>query len=204
MKRYTILFFVISVIIYSYAKETHNYLLEALSKPVPVLLLIFSLKPVGRYCRFILAGLVFSLFGDIALLGYFDLFMPGLVFFLTAHFLYIIAFSGRNRSMPVKSLILFLILAVMIISFLYPRLGSLKMPVAVYVLVITVMGWRAFVQRDYDNAAVYAFAGAVFFIISDFNLAVNKFVHPYHYSAVVTIITYWIAQYLIVRSAVEE
>ncbi|NPA35729.1 MAG: lysoplasmalogenase [Chlorobi bacterium] len=204
MKYYAVIVFIFSVVLYSYAEQTQNYFLEAVVKPVPVLWLIIHIRPVGVYRKYIMAGLVFSLLGDVALLHFIDKFIPGLVFFLIAHVFYILAFLNRNNKVVVKNMVFFGVVASFLIAFLYPHLGDMKFPVVIYVLVITLMTWRAFEQKNYNTNAVYASAGALLFMMSDFNLAVNKFVNPYQSATVVTIVLYWAAQFLIAKSAIEE
>ena len=53
-----------------------------------------SFNNLSRYAGFILAGLVFSLAGDVFLMLPSDQFMAGLVSFLIAHLFYIAAFTA--------------------------------------------------------------------------------------------------------------
>ncbi len=188
---------------YCYAIIANDVILEALTKPLPVMILITRLKLNSKYSYFILFGFIFSLAGDIFLLHVVDKFKSGLVAFLLAHIFYIIAFTTRSKEMKILSSIPFYVVAGLIIFYLYPHLSQMKIAVIVYVIVITTMAWRSYIQRNYNNTAVYAFTGAVLFVISDLNLASNKFVHPYEYAGIVTIITYWTAQYFIARSAMK-
>ncbi len=204
MKNRTIMIFIVAIFAYGYAIETHNYILETISKPIPVLLLIFQVRPRSRFQLFILLGLIFSLLGDILLLKNVDNFILGLASFLTAHILYIIAFLQRNNNLNIKSSLPFYGVAAGIILFLYPHLGSMKIPVIVYVIVIMTMAWRAYTQLRYNSVAFMGFAGAVLFAASDLNLAIAKFVHYYDHSKIVTIILYWTAQYLITQTAISE
>ena len=71
------------------------------AKPLTTVLLIVHAarrgadEPSAR--RWILAGLVLSLVGDVALLWPKEGFLPGLIAFLLAHLAYIVAFHGRVR-----------------------------------------------------------------------------------------------------------
>ncbi len=70
-------------------------------KPLTTLLIIAHAwrrgadAPAAR--RFVLAGLWFSLLGDVALMWPQHGFVPGLVAFLIAHVLYIVAFTREHR-----------------------------------------------------------------------------------------------------------
>jgi len=194
--------FVAATFAFVYAVETDNYILEAISKPIPLILLIFQVKPRSHFQLFILLGLIFSLFGDISLLKYIDNFILGLAMFLTAHILYIIAFLQRNKDLNIKSALPFYGVAAILILFLYPHLSSMKIPVIAYVIVIMTMAWRAYMQWRFNKVALLGFAGAVLFAASDLNLAVTKFVHYYDHSNIITIILYWTAQYLITQTAI--
>jgi uncharacterized membrane protein YhhN len=62
------------------------------------------------------------------------------------------------------------------------------------------MVWRAYLQRNYNSIAYFAFIGAVLFVLSDTNIALTKFVTDYDYSKIITIVLYWTAQYFIYKS----
>ena len=76
----------------------------------------------------------------------------------------------------------------------------MKLPVLVYIIVITTMLWRAFVQRKNNKYCRFAFYGALFFTFSDTLIAVYRFYNHFSYDRELTILTYWIAQYLIFQS----
>ena len=54
MKNRSIMLFVVAIFAYGHAVETDNYILEAITKPIPVLLLIVQVKPRSRFQFFIL------------------------------------------------------------------------------------------------------------------------------------------------------
>ncbi|KRD58155.1 hypothetical protein ASE40_17605 [Flavobacterium sp. Root935] len=171
----------------------------------------------------LLSALVFSWIGDVILL-FTDLgeiyFILGLVSFLTAHIIYCILFNKlnkirkkQNRSLFIFGSILIALYLIGMVSFLMPFLGDLKIPVTIYASIISIMLLFAFngflVWEKPGNLLV--FLGAFFFIISDSILAINKFYAPIPKSSFFIMLTYLLAQYLIVigilklnRKKVEE
>ena len=73
-------------------------------------------------------------------------------------------------------------------------------PVIVYMLAILSMSTSAFLRKDKVNILSYGlvFLGAIFFMISDSILALNKFHQPIPWSNISIMVTYAMAQYLIV------
>jgi len=158
----------------------------------------------------LLAALTLSWLGDVILL-FTDLgeiyFILGLVCFLTAHIIYCILFNKQKRNRKKQNKPLFIFGSILIafyligmISVLMPHLGSLEIPVSIYASVISIMLLFAFngflVWEKPGNKLV--FLGAVFFVISDSILAVNKFYAPIPKSSFFIMLTYLLAQYLIV------
>lgn len=158
----------------------------------------------------LLAALVFSWIGDVILL-FTELgeiyFILGLLSFLTAHILYCVVFNRQNRIRKKQNKSFFIVGSILIalyligmISVLAPFLGELRIPVSVYASVISIMLLFAFngllVWEKPGNFLV--FLGAFFFIVSDSILAVNKFYAPIPKSSFFIMLTYLLAQYLIV------
>ncbi|HEY1193649.1 lysoplasmalogenase [Flavobacterium sp.] len=158
----------------------------------------------------VLAALLLSWIGDVILL-FTDLgeiyFILGLVFFLIAHILYCILFNKLNRIRKKQNKTFFVIGSILIaayligmVSFLIPHLGDLEIPVSIYATVISIMLLFAFngllVWEKPGNLLI--FLGAFFFVVSDSILAVNKFYLPIPKSSFFIMLTYLLAQYLIV------
>lgn len=155
--------------------------------------------PRALWLRLALLG---SLAGDVFLMlsGYF---IPGLVAFLLAHLAYIVRlrqdapwFASR------RALLATLGVGAAMYAFLWwgGLPAALRLPVAAYVAVIALMAaqalGRATVWRD--RASVLVAAGAVFFMLSDSLLAVNRFVTPLPLAQLGVLATYYLAQCLIV------
>ncbi|WP_344673705.1 lysoplasmalogenase [Sphingobacterium kyonggiense] len=179
------------------------------TKPLICLCLIVLLSVntglKSKFHRLIAFGLVFGLLGDIFLMLH-DLFIPGLVSFLIGHILYIWAFllqySEENISKNKYVIVILTFLAIYsfnLYKVLSPSLGSLKIPVIAYILVIATMALFAYTRKNKTTfwSFLYIFLGALFFIASDSLLAINKFVAYVPNSALMIMSTYMLAQYLI-------
>jgi len=155
------------------------------------------------YGRLILAGLLLSLAGDIFLMLKKKRFIEGLVCFLAAHLFYGAGFlSGVALRPPVGPLLLLTAFAVAAFGVLSPHLGKMRIPVAVYILIIT--GMAALAANRYfqlkDSKSLLALAGAALFLASDASLAVNRFVKKRGFGQLLTLGTYFAAQILIAAS----
>ena len=178
----------------------------------------------GKYnlfSRLIMAGLFFSLAGDLILqvAGHpgglnisADLFfMIGLIAFLVTHILYISAFiipKGKNTlfSSRFYLILMILIYGVTMSIILYSHLGSMKIPVIIYTLVILVMLGSALNLYGKVNSLSYRMVslGAACFVISDSMIALQKFHPKFYFGGFLIMGTYVIAQYLIVQASVRE
>lgn len=177
-------------------------------KPLATLALVaIVLRVVGAsaYRRWIAAGLVASLAGDILLMLPQGLFVPGLTAFLLAHLCYVRAFTldGAGLRAPLLPGIPVLGAAIAVLAYLWPSLGPMRVPVSCYVATITIMSWQAiarwWVRRTPD--AAFAAAGSLFFLASDASLAINRFVAPFAGATLVILGTYYAAQWGLTRSA---
>ncbi len=179
------------------------YVGKPLATIAVILIAARSADPVSaRYRALITAGLICSLVGDVFLMLPKDQFIAGLASFLVAHLLYIAAFAANGGGMrDLKSASVFVIAGVML-AFLWPALGALRIPVVVYVTVIATMAWQAIARwRQVGSTdARLAAMGAMSFLISDSSLAVRKFRGEFPASVLVVLGTYWLAQWWIARS----
>jgi uncharacterized membrane protein YhhN len=90
--------------------------------------------------------------------------------------------------------------------FLKDGLHDMLIPVMVYMFVILLMATTAFLRKGIVNNLSYTlvFVGAIFFMISDSLLALNKFHEPLPFSNISIMLTYSIAQYLIVLGILKQ
>lgn len=186
--------------------KKHYPLIYAL-KPLTVLLIISAVvvySSLDAYALCILAGLCFSLLGDIFLMLRKRKFIPGLISFLVAHLLYSYGFYLQLDGSPMHWLYLvyFSLIALIYYGYLYSGLGKLKTPVLFYVSAIVSMAFLSLeVYLSSNNVyALSAFIGAIIFMISDGALALNKFRLPFNAAQLVILSTYYVAQWAIAYS----
>ena len=203
MKKSFYIIYFISAIVYVTAYYNEQFIITSIVKPIPILLLLISINKNTNYNKLIANGLFFSLIGDILLMKTVNLFFYGLVSFLIAHIFYIVAFIKNSNKIAWLSCLPFYTYGIAIFLFLKPSLGDMELPVAIYIFIITTMLWRSFVQRKTTKMAAWAFAGALFFIISDSLIAIYRFYEPFFLDRFYTMITYWVAQLLIYYSTTQ-
>ena len=181
-------------------------LARLVAKPIPVLALAAWVALRGRRPQGPLtaAGLLFASVGDVLL----DLgpFLPGLAAFLLVHVLYILAFVSGERRPALARALPFAAWGLGTFSLLRPGLGTLALPVGVYVVVITIMMWRAAVRvgspRTPGLAAWLGLAGAIAFGAGDTLIAITRFLQPIEGVRVPIMLLYWLGQWGIAASAV--
>ncbi len=215
-KSFSLIFF--SVVIIELICENVSSLSDFrfVTKPAILLVLIIFFLRQSKHLntstkRITLFALVFSLLGDV-LLMFVDkssnFFMSGLIAFLIAHIMYVSVFlkkqnSSKNVYFFIASLLLY---AFGMFYFLKDGLHSMLIPVVIYMFVILLMATTAFLRKDMVNNLSYnlVFVGAIFFMISDSLLALNKFYEPVLYPNITIMLTYAIAQYLIVLGILKQ
>lgn len=184
-----------------WAVATDRRPVEYVLKPATMVVLIAAAlalpEPVSDGARmFMVAGLVFSLAGDVFLMLDEKLFIGGLVSFLFGHVMYVI---GLVRFGEVTPPLLFVGVALVLGA--SAVVGSrvlrgagqhdarLTGPVAVYLSVISLMVVTAF-----GTAVPVAIVGAVLFYASDGVLGWNKFVEPVPHGRLAIMTTYHLGQ----------
>lgn len=180
------------------------YLLKPLTTVLILALAATAPAPVwSGYRALVCAGLLFSLAGDVFLMLPRDRFVAGLASFLVAHLFYIAAFAPRPLRLAAP-LVLVVLLAygVVLLRGLWPRLGGLRAPVAVYAAVLLVMAWQAAARWAVEDGgrALLAGLGAGLFVVSDSVLAWERFRERRPYGQAVVLGTYYAAQWLIALS----
>ncbi|HEA69436.1 MAG TPA: lysoplasmalogenase [Desulfobacterales bacterium] len=179
-----------------------------LFKPLTMIfILLIAIEKTNEMRRFygyaIVAGLLFSLAGDIFLMLPSDQFISGLISFLVAHLFYIAAFViNRPFQLSIRSILPYAIYGILISILLLPHLGDMKFPVLAYIVVILVMGWQSWERWHAirDRSALFAVFGAIFFIVSDTVLAIDRFRGHFALAGLMTLIPYFCAQWMIAVS----
>jgi len=177
-------------------------------KPLTVVIIILIALQGGDatsplYRTLVVGGLLYSLAGDVFLMLPRDRFVAGLLSFLVAHVFYIAAFTLDGGGRPsVWAAVPLALYGALMLRLLWPSLGGLKAPVAVYVAAILLMAWQA-ANRWLalgDGGSAAAFAGALLFVASDSALAWGRFRGEFRGSQAVVLGTYFAAQWLIALS----
>jgi uncharacterized membrane protein YhhN len=164
-------------------------------------------RAVEPYYKWVIAGLVFGLIGDVCLaLKGNNTFRAGLVAFLLGHVLYVVAFAGLTRPSDWLALGHLLILGISLGVFwwLRPHLGAMVIPVGLYVLVISLMlaaAWVAFLNPDLKATGAWAlFVGACCFYMSDLFVARERFVKSQFINRLLGLPLYYGGQFCIAFS----
>lgn len=180
--------------------------LEALAKPaalVVLLLLAWLLRAdTVSYGHFLLAGLVLSLVGDIALLGDSDRrFLAGLGAFLGALLCYLAAFRRLPGQGPIWAMVVLVVLVALAVigTRILPRVRADwrgGIPLLAYAVVLGAMAALA-----WATGLVVVGIGATLFLVSDGLLAFDRFERSLPWGRTAVMVTYHVAQLLIVLGA---
>ena len=172
--------------------------LRLLCKPLIMLSLIAWIwPPRRRYGAWVIVGLFFSILGG-ELLELEGMFLFGLIGFLLAHLAYIAAYLSDSRRLALGWAIPFFAYGLGVYFFLWPGLGRLALPVAVYVLAICTMMWRAAARIGTQGEATRgewaALIGAILFAFSDTLIGATVFRTPLVTLAYPILLLYWAGQ----------
>ncbi|RYD70610.1 MAG: lysoplasmalogenase [Sphingobacteriales bacterium] len=200
---------IVHLIAIVFEQEDVRFITKPLLMPL-LALAVYGCSAAGRERTIIITAIFFSLLGDSFLL--FDYLNPlyfifGLISFLITHILYIVYFIGikplHTSLLKIYPWIIVLVVGygVGLVYFLYPKLGDLKIPVIVYAVIICSMLLAAIhiFKRVKAIAGWLLVAGAVFFVVSDSLLAINKFHSAFSGAAFLIMFTYCAAQYCIAK-----
>ncbi len=204
-----------------YAVARSDKRLEYVFKPATMVVLVAVLFALlrggvandGWQAGWFLVGFVLSLGGDIFLmLPAQRFFLPGLISFLLGHVAYI---AGLNPTLPPAQpgLLVLLVAIALIGGALFREIASglrahghhrLLAPVAVYSVVISLMLWSAWatlLRPDWSDARrLIVIAGATLFFVSDSILAWDRFVRPFSFARLATMVTYHLGQLALAAS----
>lgn len=185
----------------------YNDLTAFLTKPLLITtLVVLYLLSVSKANFWFVSALFFSFWGDVLLLFKETFFVFGLASFLVAHLLYIKLISSELKKVQTRKrllvIIAFLLYLVVFLYFILGKVIDIKIPVIVYAFIISIFGMLSallYLQQK-STANLWLFLGALFFIISDSLIAVNKFYYPSESYQIFIMITYILAQFLICKS----
>ena len=177
------------------------------SKPMIMAGLIgFYIFQEKRQNNAFIMGLIFALLGDCFLMfGTNDMFVIGLVCFLIMQLCYMTAFNRKRRVPQTKDYIVPAVLiglGVLTLVFLWNSLGELKWTVTMYTASIIAMAIMAYLRHPKLRGYQSLFTGVCLFILSDALLGYNKFGNEFPMAPIAIMVTYMLAQYLIVTGEV--
>jgi uncharacterized membrane protein YhhN len=181
------------------------YLLKPLTTTLILAAALSQVPASGaEYRDCVVIALALSLAGDICLMFEGDgWFTGGLGSFLLAHVGFMVAFlKGVTLALPPAWTLLPLLYGLGLCAWLLPRAGSLRIPVALYCLVLLGMTLTAALRLHQlgGRPALLAVAGALLFVVSDSSLALRKFAGLYRGAQALILSTYWISIGLIAGS----
>ena len=172
-----------------------------------VVAVVVQPHPISAFYYCLLAGLIFCLGGDIFLaLQQKMMFYIGLIFFLVGHIFYIFGFFyvAQQSQWTWLGFLTMLVISVWVFLWLRPHLGSMKAPVALYIIIITIMisgAWS--VLGDPDLALpgrIMVFIGACSFYFSDIFVARDRFLRKEFFNRLIGLPMYYAGQFLLAFS----
>ena len=174
---------------------TLKYIAKPATTSLIILLALFQGPNIyDTYKILILAGLLFSLIGDIYLMLPTDKFIQGLASFLIAHILFIAAIiSVFGVYMDIFLMIPAAVILILYLWVLLPKTKELKFPVVVYALVLFVFMWQTTGRFYYlaGMSSFYSFVGMILFVVSDSILGYSRFVRNLISAKLLIHLTYW-------------
>jgi len=190
--------FALLAAIFILSTELKPYPLSWLIKILPLfLLIIFSLqKSDTKQDKYFLLGLFFSALGDFFLdYAPINWFVFGLGAFLVAHLFYIKSLMpiGRKR---IAIVLLYTLYGIAVFLLLSSGLGELFLPVLVYMSVLLSMAIATLIS---NNTNAWLVVGGLSFVFSDSLLGIDKFYLPIPYATLLIMVSYYFAQYALVR-----
>lgn len=219
-QKYGVTIYVLLLSMHLYAQilgevyATVQFITKAALLPTLILFLLAQdvWKNLPQNKWFIIIALTGSFMGDVLLTSD-NYFIAGMIAFMITHVFNIMYWNQLTPSKGSKMQSVYLV-ALLFLSFcafiylqLHTSMGSLIYPVLVYMILICTAAIKAFRATLNEGAKwvaqLFWFPGMLFFICSDTVLAFNKFNwsihHPIKHIGLVTMLTYGVAQLLIVK-----
>ena len=181
-----------------FAKQYGKKNFYIIAKPLTMLFIIaIPLLEVREeysvYTYLIMTGLIFSLLGDLYLLFPDRYFNNGLYSFLVAHILYIFAFNQNVNEYCFGITFPILLFIFFVMKYLSSKLGGMKYPVWIYIIVISIMLYFALNMDKQMGGITYISIGAILITISNTILVFNKFYKKIRLAEPIILSTYFIA-----------
>ncbi|MDO9556102.1 MAG: lysoplasmalogenase [Coriobacteriia bacterium] len=175
--------------------------------------LVIAFTPVshGGAVNALHLGLALSALGDVALVPRSKrLFLLGLCSFALAHVAYLTYFVSASVRKPgdftvaagAAALVLFMVVGHRVWKWLEPHAGSMRLPVRVYVLIVSLMAASAAASMSAPATEVLlAPLGAILFYLSDLSVARDRFVAHDFVNKLWGLPLYYVGQVLIAIAA---
>ena len=164
-------------------------------------------QPIPSYFTYMLIGFILCLGGDVLLIfPQRKAFLLGLVSFLLGHVLYVVAFFNISQISSPAWIVTLIIVCVStgVFFWLKPHLGSMMVPVILYIVVITSMvigaGSVLFDSTLSPTGTKVVFIGALLFYLSDLFVARHRFIKPEFINRMVGLPLYYSGQFLLAFS----
>ncbi len=200
LEKFGLIAFVITAALYSLGTFVEPYALSWLLKVAPLIFLIsYSMvKTHNDITKVFILGLIFSMIGDFTL-GFYGKagFLFGLAAFFLAHIFYIVSFGRweyHKKSFAIA--LVMIVIAILLLRILYDELGALKIPVIAYMIILLIMSLSTLFSIKTNNWLV---VGGLSFVLSDSLLGLNKFHGVFPYAQVLIILSYYLAQFSLVK-----
>ena len=196
-------------LLYCEKKEAQNAKLavKTLLSSLFIITAALQFHPIPLYFRLMLIGMIFCLGGDVflALPGK-KMFLAGLMSFLLGHVFYAAAFfytAGFNQ-WTVAGLAISVLTGAVVFLWLRPHLGSMKIPVLFYILVISAMVVGAWSMAGAGELAAAGrtavFFGALAFYVSDIFVARQRFIKSEFFNRLTGLPLYYSGQFMLAFS----
>ena len=194
-----------------YLEKRENQIGRLVTKiPLSAFFIIAALvqpHPLAFFFYFMLIGLICCMAGDICLVfPQKAMFLTGLVAFLVGHIWYTVAFfySASNHHLVWIGFLVVLLAGGRIFFWLRPHLGSMKLPVLLYIIFISLMvcgAWSVLVDSGISRSGrLMVFTGALLFYFSDLFVARQRFVQKVYLNRLIGLPLYYLGQYLLAFS----
>lgn len=184
--------------IYTFATFVEPYPFSWALKLVPMGILLYFVysQMTHKHERLFFAGLICSAFGDFFLdYGRDTLFLFGLGSFLLAHLFYSVCFWPVAKK-RMALVIGYTVYGVGMLLLIAPGLGPLMIPVVIYIGVLLLMGIMTLISQKSNR---WLMIGGLSFVVSDSLIGLNRFYQPIPYSHFLIMMTYYFAQYSLVK-----
>jgi alkenylglycerophosphocholine/alkenylglycerophosphoethanolamine hydrolase len=188
--------------IFSFSTFFEAYPYAWVVKIVPILILIFIALQNQQTIsdKLFVAGLIASLCGDF-FLGYdgVNWFIFGLASFLVAHLFYMASLAPITLALIKKRLIpmiIYVMFALSMFNIIAPGLDKLFVPVLIYMSILLLMGISTLIS---EKSNLWLILGGISFVASDTLLGVDKFYTAIPYSHFFIMVTYYFAQFALIK-----